>query len=87
MEGNGFVQTSSPLSSYTCLPAGKVVGKRRGGREEGAERERGEKRKGEKRGRGEGEGEKEEALNQQAVHDYKTHTPWWATHPQYPSTP
>ena len=64
MEGKGFVQTSSPLSSYTCLPAGEVVGKRRGGREEGAGRER----RGEKRGRrkgdgGEGEGEKEEALN------------------------
>ena len=48
MEGKGFVQTNSPLSSYTCLPAGEMVGKRRGGREERAERERGEKRKGRK---------------------------------------
>ena len=56
MEGKGFVQTSSPLSSYTCLPAGEVVGKRRGGREEGAGRERrGEKMEG-KKGRKDGGG-------------------------------
>ena len=46
MEGKGFVQTSSPLSSYTCLPAGEAVGKRRGGREEGAGREKRRRRKG-----------------------------------------
>ena len=45
MEGNGFVQTSSPLSSYTCLPAGEVVGKRRGGREGKGRKEEGEKEK------------------------------------------
>ena len=36
MEGKGFVQTSSPLSSYTCLPAGEPVGRRE--REEGKEK-------------------------------------------------
>jgi len=44
MEGKGFVQTSSPLSSYTCFPAGEPVGRREG--EEGKEKggKEGEKR-------------------------------------------
>ena len=62
MEGKGFVQTSSPLSSYTCLPAGEAVGKRREGaerKEQGGRKEEGGREVVEERERREEEVEKE----------------------------